>query len=114
MKGRVHSWFEREEAERAAWAVGLERGDVDITLDDNVLTIRAEKKQEAEDRDRNYHVTECAYGVFYRTIELPPGVDPSSVYATLKIMLPDKPNSELEKFVSNWHTTYNPRRGMEA
>ena len=63
LKGRVHSWFEREEAERAAWAVGLERGDVDITLDDNVLTIRAEKKQEAEDRDRNYHVTECAYGV---------------------------------------------------
>jgi DnaJ-class molecular chaperone len=36
------------------------------------------------------------------------------VYATLKVMLPDKPDPELEKFVSNWHTTYNPRRGMEA
>ena len=80
---------------------GLERGDVDITLDDNVLTIRAEKIQETEDRDRNYRVTECAYGVFYRTIDLPPGVDPSSIEATmsngvLKIRIP-KPSHACAK-----------------
>jgi DnaJ-class molecular chaperone len=42
------------------------------------------------------------------------GTKRSDVYATLKIVLPDQPDPELEKFVSNWHTTYNPRRGMEA
>jgi HSP20 family protein len=81
---------------------GLERGDVGITLDDNVLTIRAEKIQETEGRDRNYRVTECAYGVFYRTIDLPPGVDPSSIEATmsngvLKIRIPKPSHAGAKK-----------------
>jgi HSP20 family protein len=81
---------------------GLERGDVDISLEDNVLTIRGEKKIEADRSDKNVQVSERAFGVFYRAIELPPGVDPASVNATmcngvLKITIPKPANAEARK-----------------
>jgi HSP20 family protein len=56
---------------------GLERKDVDISLENDVLTIRGEKKV------KTYHVAERSYGVFYRVIQLPPGIDPSKVQATM-------------------------------
>jgi HSP20 family protein len=74
---------------------GLERKDVDISLEDDVLTIRGEKKTETkeQDKDKNYHVTERSYGAFYRVIQLPPGVNPKTIQATmskgvLKIAIP--------------------------
>jgi HSP20 family protein len=74
---------------------GLERKDVEISLEGNVLTIRGEKKIETspDDKNKNVHVSERSYGVFYRVIELPASVDPSSVQATmsngvLKITIP--------------------------
>ena len=81
---------------------GLERGDVEISLEDNVLTIRGEKRMEADRDDKNVYVSERAYGVFLRTIELPPGVDPSSINATmqngvLKITIPKPANAEAKK-----------------
>src|SRR5258705_13905808 len=48
---------------------GLERKDIDISLADDVLTIRGEKKiekQEGDEKNRNYHVAERGYGVFLR------------------------------------------------
>src|SRR5712672_1947990 len=52
---------------------GLERKDVEISIDDDILTIRGEKKVEAQegDKDKNYQVAERAYGVFLRMIQLP-------------------------------------------
>jgi HSP20 family protein len=83
---------------------GLQRSDVDITVDDDVLTIRGEKKVEREEGDekKNYHVSERSYGVFYRAIQLPPGVDPKSIQATmssgvLKITIPKPARSEAQK-----------------
>jgi HSP20 family protein len=83
---------------------GLERKDVDISLENDLLTIRGEKKVEAdqEDKDKNYHVSERSYGVFYRVIQLPPGIDPSSVQATmskgvLKITIPKPAQSTAKK-----------------
>jgi DnaJ-class molecular chaperone len=35
-------------------------------------------------------------------------------FVTLKIMLPEKPDAELEKFVANWRGAYSPRQAMEA
>jgi HSP20 family protein len=84
-----------KEIEITAELPGLERKDVEISLEDNVLMIRGEKKVEAkeEDKDKNYHVTERSYGVFYRVIQLPAGIDPTKVQATmskgvLKISIP--------------------------
>jgi HSP20 family protein len=81
---------------------GLERGDVEIALEDNMLTIHGEKKIESDRTDKNAHVTERAYGVFYRTIELPPGIDPESINANmangiLTITIPKPANMEPKK-----------------
>lgn len=79
----------------AAEMPGLERKDVDITIENDILTIRGEKKMETEkdDKDKNVHLSERSYGMFYRVLQLPPGVDPASVQATmsngvLKITIP--------------------------
>jgi HSP20 family protein len=83
---------------------GLERKDVEISLEDNVLTIRGEKKIETapDDKNKNVHVNERSYGVFYRVLELPASVDPSSVQATmskgvLKITIPKPALPETKK-----------------
>ena len=36
---------------------------------------------EKDDKDKNVHLAERSYGVFYRVLQLPPGVEPSSVQA---------------------------------
>ena len=90
--------------EIAAELPGLERKDVDISLEDNALTIRGEKtvEEERKDEKKNYRVTERSYGAFYRVFELPPGIDPSTVQATmskgvLKITIPKPARSEAKK-----------------
>jgi HSP20 family protein len=83
---------------------GLERKDVEISLEDNVLTIRGEKKSETspDDKNKNVHVSERSYGVFYRALELPGSVDPASVQATmskgvLKITIPKPARAQPKK-----------------
>jgi HSP20 family protein len=125
---------------------GLERKDVDITVEDDMLTIRGEKvetiegtpEQQAQqgageksqqakgkatrgeqkgdaqggqgrvqsqsngDRNKSYHVSERIYGVFLRVLQLPPGIDPSSIEATmsngvLRIRIPKPANTGAKK-----------------
>jgi HSP20 family protein len=63
---------------------GVDQKDVDITLTDDVLTIRGEKKVEREDQQQNYHVMERSYGSFARSIRLPFQANPDQVQATFK------------------------------
>lgn len=85
---------------------GLERKDVDISLEDDTLTIRGEKKVEqgtdGGKSDKNVQHSERSYGVFLRVLQLPPGIDPSSVQATmtngvLKITIPKPAKPEPKK-----------------
>jgi HSP20 family protein len=81
---------------------GLERGDVEISIEDDVLTIRGEKKIEQEKDDKNYHLSERVYGVFYRALQLPPGVDASKIQATmsngvLKVTIPKPAKAQPKK-----------------
>ena len=62
---------------------GLERKDVEISIEDDTLTIRGEKKVEENQKDKNVQLSERSYGVFLRVLQLPPGIDPSSVQATM-------------------------------
>lgn len=76
--------------------------EIEISIDDGTLTIRGEKKAEAERKDKNFHVSERSYGVFYRAIPLPQGVDGSSINATmakgvLKITIPRPARPEPQK-----------------
>lgn len=72
---------------------GLEAKDIDISIINDVLTIKGEKKQEKEEKDEDFHRVERAYGTFSRSIRLPVDVDSNRIKAThkngvLKIVLP--------------------------
>ena len=63
---------------------GLEEKDVQVNVADDVLTIKGEKKAEKEENDKNYHRIERSYGSFYRSLQLPAGVNADAIKATLK------------------------------
>jgi HSP20 family protein len=62
----------------------IDQNDVEVLLEDDRLIIRGEKKEEREDKDRNYHVRERLQGAFSRTLPLPFTPDPSQVTAEFK------------------------------
>jgi HSP20 family protein len=61
---------------------GLSESDVNIELEENVLTISGERKSEHQDRKAGYYRVERSYGSFRRTLTLPEGVEADSVKAT--------------------------------
>jgi HSP20 family protein len=71
------------EIEFTAELPGLEAKDVEVTLADNVLTIRGEKSAEKEESGKNYRLVECSYGSFSRSFEVPAGADPSKIEAAI-------------------------------
>jgi len=62
---------------------GLKPEDVQVTFENNVLTIKGEVRQEAEDKKRNYHRVERRYGAFQRSIGLPSTVRADAIQASL-------------------------------
>ena len=60
---------------------GLNKEDVHIEVADNVLTIKGERKDEKEEKDKNYHRIERMFGSFARSVALPAGFDASRVSA---------------------------------
>jgi HSP20 family protein len=62
---------------------GLETKDVQINLADNVLTIRGEKKNEREEKNKDYHLVERSFGSFSRAVQLPQGVKAEDVSAEI-------------------------------
>jgi len=63
---------------------GIDQNDVEVLLEDQRLIIRGEKKEEREDRDRNYHVRERMHGAFSRSLPLPFSPDPNQVKAEFR------------------------------
>ena len=62
----------------------MSREDIDITVENFVLTIKGEKKAAADVKDEQYHHVERRYGSFSRSFSLPQTVDPSRVSAEYK------------------------------
>jgi HSP20 family protein len=60
---------------------GLERKDVDISVDDGMLTIRGERSDDRTVEGSKYHVVERSYGSFQRTFTLPRTVDAAKINA---------------------------------
>jgi HSP20 family protein len=60
---------------------GVSEQDIDISLEDDMLTIRGEKKFERKDEKENFHFVECSYGTFQRSVRLPYQVNPDQVQA---------------------------------
>lgn len=75
---------------------GMDQKDIQISLQENLLTIKGEKRQEKEEKDERFHRVERSYGSFIRTIRLPMAVDASKVSAhfrngLLSVTLPKTP-----------------------
>ena len=72
---------------------GMDENDIDVTLTDDSLTIKGEKKEEIEDKGKGYYRSECRYGSFHRLIPLSAEIDEDKIKAdfkkgVLKIRLP--------------------------
>lgn len=99
---RMDVYESDKEIELTAELPGLEEKDVEINVSDGLLTIRGEKRSEKEEKDQNYRLVERSYGSFSRTIELPAGVDPDKIKATiskgvLKVAIPKPPAKDAKK-----------------
>ena len=54
---------------------GLEQKDVEVSVENNTLTVRGERKAEKKTKDEDYYACERRTGAFFRSVTLPPGVD---------------------------------------
>jgi len=67
---------EREnEYEITAELPGMDASNVDVKLSEGVLTIKGEKEEQNEEKQKDYHVSERRFGSFQRSFELPEGID---------------------------------------
>jgi HSP20 family protein len=63
---------------------GIDPKAVQVTVDNGVLTLRGEKRQEKEQKDEHYYRVERSYGSFTRSVRLPGPVDSGKISATSK------------------------------
>jgi HSP20 family protein len=63
---------------------GIEHKDVDVRVENNVLTLRGERKFDSEVKREEYHRVERAYGTFSRSFTLPNAVDTDKIKAEFK------------------------------
>ncbi|MGC9158219.1 MAG: Hsp20/alpha crystallin family protein [Terracidiphilus sp.] len=78
---------------------GIDEKDLDVSVENNTLTIRGERKFEKEEKEENFHRIERRYGSFYRAFTLPNTVDTDHVTASyeagvLKLELQKKPEAQ--------------------
>ena len=78
---------------------GIDANDIDVSLSGDMLVLKGEKCQEKEEKDKNYHFSERAYGSFQRAFDLPASVDRNKVAAdfskgVLTITLPKTPEAQ--------------------
>jgi HSP20 family protein len=78
---------------------GIDQKDLDVRIEDRTLTVKGERKFEAEEQEQNFHRIERHYGTFYRAFTLPNTVDTESVAASynagvLKLELTKKPEAQ--------------------
>ncbi len=74
---------------------GMNEKDIEVKVEDNVLTIRGERKFEEERKEENYYRMERFYGAFQRSFTLPPNIETDKIKAEykkgiLKVTMPKK------------------------
>lgn len=63
---------------------GVRPEDLEVTIHDEQITVKGERKQEHQVKEEDYFAQECYWGVFSRSIALPPGCDIENAKASLK------------------------------
>ena len=85
---------------------GIDEKDIDVRIENNVLTVHGERKIEKEEKEENFRRVERQYGSFTRTFALPTTVDAEKVAANydkgiLKIVLPKKAEAKPKQIKVN-------------
>lgn len=111
--GKTRDWTPavdiREEDDRfllIADIPGVKRDDVEVTLEDGVLTIKGERRTETEETREGFHRKERVHGSFLRQFTLPDTVNPDSISANvtdgvLEIGIPKQARPEPRKIAIN-------------
>ena len=81
---------------------GVDEKDLDVSITDDVLTIKGQRKFEEEVKKENFISQECYWGAFSRTLSLPAGCHSDKSKAVLKngvltITIPKKPDKKTKK-----------------
>ena len=81
---------------------GLEEKDIDVSVSGGMLTIKGEKSYEKDEKDKDRHVSERAYGAFQRSFALPDGVETDKIAAdlakgVLTVTLPKTEQAQTQK-----------------
>jgi HSP20 family protein len=85
---------------------GIDEKDIDVRVENNVLTVHGERKVEKEEKEENFRRIERQYGSFTRTFTLPSTVDAERIQADydkgiLKIVLPKKAEAKPKQIKVN-------------
>ncbi len=86
--------FERgEDLVLRAEVPGVAKGDLDVSVEENVLTLRGQRVRDEKVTEENYHRIERSYGAFARSFTLPASVDAAKIAAVyedgvLEVVLP--------------------------
>ncbi|MDA8052511.1 MAG: Hsp20/alpha crystallin family protein [Rhodospirillales bacterium] len=83
----------------AAELPGMTEKDVEVSVTDDILVIKGEKREDREEKTENRHVSERAYGSFRRSFSLPAGIDYDKMAASfangvLTVTLPKAPEAQ--------------------
>ena len=85
---------------------GIEEKDLDVSVENNTLTVKGERKFEKEEKEENFHRIERRYGSFFRSFTLPSTVDTEHIGASynagvLKLELEKKPEAQPKQIKVN-------------
>ena len=73
-----------KEVKLAAELPGMDEKDITVEMDDAAITIRGERKEEREDKGKNWYTREQSYGAFHRIVPLPASVESGKATAAFK------------------------------
>ncbi len=93
---------EKDQIKVKADLPGLKKEDIEVNVENDVLTIKGEKKEEKETKEKDYIRSERYYGAFHRAFTLPASVDAAKVNASykegvLEISLPKKEGAKAKQ-----------------
>ncbi len=90
-EGRETLWLPAVDVEETDDAViiraevpGMEKDDIKVTITDDTVILSGERREEREEKERNYHHREIYYGKFYRAVRIPVDVDREKARASYK------------------------------
>ena len=75
---------------------GMDEKDINLSVEDGVLSISGEKKSETEDKNKGYYLKECSYGTFNRSVRLPENIADDKIAAKFDkgVLVIDMPKKE--------------------